>query len=329
VPSIDDQDGSPLVRRAMSAPLHEDPLVSVVIPTYDRLPLLRQAIDSVRAQTYPRWELLVADDGSRDGTAGYVASLADPRIRLLSLPHTGHLGRVRNAGIRAGTGAYVALLDSDDVWLPGKLEAQVRSLRESPARWSYTGYEAMDAEGRPVPLRSGTAEARPGWLVREILESRLGAATSTLVVERAFLHELGGFAEDPRLAMRGDYELVLRLAYHSQAAAVPGVLVRLREHAGRTTSHVADPWECTARTYDAFLAWCRDPGLRRIARRRRGLHRAQSAALRLGEGAYLAAARLFARALAQGASPATCAREAARAVRARIGRARTGGTRDG
>jgi glycosyltransferase involved in cell wall biosynthesis len=301
----------------------EEPLVTVVVPTYDRLPLLLQAIDSVRAQTYPRWELVVADDGSRDGTARHVASLADPRVRVVALPHTGHPGRVRNAGWRAGTGAYVAFLDSDDLWLPEKLAAQVDALRGSAARWSYTAYEAMDEAGRTVPLRSGTAEARSGWVLREVLSAELGVCTSTLVAERRLLDELGGFLESDRLALRGDLELALRLAHHAPAAAVPRVLMRLREHPARTTRHVGDPFDRTARVYDEFLGWCRDPALCRVARRRRGLHLARSGALRLGRGEHAAAARLFARALADGAPPLAWARAVLHGLRERLAGERT------
>src|SRR5688572_25486147 len=85
----------PSARRANMPPT---PLVSVVVPTYQRLAQLRESVESVVRQTYPTWELIVVDDGSTDGTTEWVQSLADPRIRLLALPHSGNLGYVRNRG---------------------------------------------------------------------------------------------------------------------------------------------------------------------------------------------------------------------------------------
>src|SRR5688500_16163655 len=129
------------------------PAVSAVIPTYNRLPLLMQAVESVRAQTFGDWELVVADDGSTDGSAEAVEGLGDPRIRVLRLPHTGNAGAVRNAGVAASGGEWLAFLDSDDVWLPQRLELQLAAVRDANVQWSYAGAELMDSAGRPLPLR--------------------------------------------------------------------------------------------------------------------------------------------------------------------------------
>src|SRR2546421_610268 len=101
--------------------------VSVILPTYDRLPLLREAVESVRAQTWADWELVVIDDGSTDGTAEYLTELAsvDPRVRVLRRPHRGNPARLRNEAVAASTGEYVAFQDSDDVWEPEKLARQL------------------------------------------------------------------------------------------------------------------------------------------------------------------------------------------------------------
>jgi glycosyltransferase involved in cell wall biosynthesis len=108
--------------------------VSVVIPVYNRRKLLERAVDSIRAQTFGNWEVLIVDDGSSDGSAEFAQGLAaaDPRIRSLRNSRGKGPGGARNAGIVASTGGYVAFLDSDDSWLPGKLEAQVRYLERTP-----------------------------------------------------------------------------------------------------------------------------------------------------------------------------------------------------
>src|SRR5260221_147392 len=117
------------------------PLVSIIVPTFNRVKYLRVAVDSVFAQTFEDWELIIADDGSDADTMAYLRTLADvPRVKLLRLSHTGNPPAVRNAALREATAEYIAFLDSDDVWMPEKLEAQLMSLRSHPVRrWSYTG----------------------------------------------------------------------------------------------------------------------------------------------------------------------------------------------
>jgi glycosyltransferase involved in cell wall biosynthesis len=298
----------------------ETPLVTVVIPTHDRRALLDEAIDSVLAQTYPRWELVVVDDGSTDGTVEHVRARGDARITVIASPRLGHAGRLRNLGIAAAAGELVAFLDSDDVWLPGKLEAQVAALRGSGARWCYAGYELMDEARRTIPFRAGHAATPSGWIVRELLEMRMGVDISTLVVERTLLAEAGGFTEDPEVRFRQDLELVLRLALRTEAVGVPDVLARVRHHAGRITANLRHAHEHTARVYDRFLAHAPPPELARAARRVRAAVLADAGAERLGDGDYALAARLFGRALLGGARPDRWARAVVRGARGRLRR---------
>ena len=103
------------------------PLITVVVPAYNRATTITDCVRSVQAQTYTKWELIVVDDGSSDGTPQVVAKLAqdDPRIRLVQQPRNGGAQAARNAGIRAGTGTWVAFLDSDDQYLPDSLERRM------------------------------------------------------------------------------------------------------------------------------------------------------------------------------------------------------------
>src|ERR1041384_7078965 len=107
-----------------------DPLVSVVIPTFNRARYLREAIDSVLNQTYPYWELIIVDDGSTDETQSTLETLADARVHVLRRPHEGNVARARNVGLEQAQGRYVAFLDSDDRWMPSKLQFQVADLAE-------------------------------------------------------------------------------------------------------------------------------------------------------------------------------------------------------
>ncbi|HEX6747223.1 MAG TPA: glycosyltransferase family 2 protein [Longimicrobium sp.] len=294
----------------------ERPLVTVVIPTWNRLPLLRQAVDSVRAQSWAEWELVIADDGSTDGTAEWVRALGDPRVRLVSAPHSGNPGQVRNRGVAAGWGALVAFLDSDDAWLPAKLELQVGAMLRQGARWCYGGYELTDAGGNAMPSRTVPFAPLTGRIVREILTGEANVSIVTVVAERSLLDEVGGFSEDPR-AGREDRELELRLALRADAAAVGEVVARVREHPGRSTAALADPFERSAAVYDCFLELDPPAELARVARRMRARQLADAGAHRLAGGEYAAAARLFARSLPH-APAAGWLRALARGARGRL-----------
>lgn len=128
------------------------PTVSILMPAFNAQAYIEEAIRSVLAQTVTDWELLVLDDGSTDGTRDTVAALAaeDPRIRLL--PNWENMGaaRTRNRGLELCAGQYVALLDSDDVWYPTKLEAQLALLAETGADFAYSAYAIIDSRGHPT-----------------------------------------------------------------------------------------------------------------------------------------------------------------------------------
>jgi glycosyltransferase involved in cell wall biosynthesis len=298
----------------------ERPLVTVVIPTWNRLPLLRQAVASVVAQTYPAWELVVVDDGSTDGTAAWVRSLGDARISVVEGPRRAHVGRLRNAGVRAGSGTLVAFLDSDDAWLPGKLEAQVSAMRAAGARWCYGRYEVMDAEGRPAPRRAGEFRALSGPIARDLLLDRADVFVGTLLVERALFDEAGGFSEDPRVVRREDWELHVRLAMRADSLALDQTLARVRDHGARTTAGMTDVHTLTLATYDAFLETSPPADLARLARRGRAVHMADAGAEQFARGAWAAAAGMFARALLGGVRPGRWARAIVRGARARLRR---------
>src|SRR5688572_27262369 len=103
-------------------------LISVVIPTFNRAHLISEAIESVLAQSYPNWELIIVDDGSTDETQSLIRNFSDTRIRYFRIEHSGSFGTVRNFGIQASKGEYIAFLDSDDIWDPMKLEKQLQTI---------------------------------------------------------------------------------------------------------------------------------------------------------------------------------------------------------
>jgi len=131
---------------------HDDspPVVSVITPAHDAERFLGETIRSVLAQTFSRWEMIVVDDVSKDSTPEIVRQFAtqDPRIRSLRLETNMGPARARNAGMDAARGRFVAFLDSDDLWLPEKLEIQVEEMLRTGAKFTYAGYRMIDEDGR-------------------------------------------------------------------------------------------------------------------------------------------------------------------------------------
>jgi glycosyltransferase involved in cell wall biosynthesis len=294
--------------------MDETPLVTVVIPTWNREGLVEQAVASVVAQTYGNWELVVADDGSTDATVDRLNRFALSNLHVVRSAHCGHIGRLRNLGAGVGSGELIAFLDSDDLWRPHKLERQVRALGNSDAGWSYTEYALFADDGAEIPLRSGKAPAISGDIVHALMNEETGVCPCTLLVRRSLFEAIGGCSEDPRLSCRDDAELALRLARASKAIAVPEQLTLVREHAGRLTRTLDAPHEHSAVVYEFFLKSGGDDELLRLARARWARCLLAAGAQRLEAGEYRRAAALFWRSLASGGMSGGLLRAALRGI---------------
>jgi len=204
------------------------PLVSIILPTYNREVLLRRALESVLAQTYDLWELLVVDDGSTDGTRAYLQTLTDTRVRPILREHCGNAGAVRNAGCRTARGSYLAFLDSDDQWLPEKLALQIADLHAHPeCGWGYASFWYMDTQGRQT-AQPRDWQAYGGWILERVIDRRALIVTPAVIVERHVFETVAGFRESlPRCE---DYDLWIRLAEASPATVVSIPLVNVRQH---------------------------------------------------------------------------------------------------
>ncbi len=180
------------------------PLVSVVIPTYNRAHLVRAAVESVLAQTYRPLELIVVDDGSTDATGRVLAACGS--VRVVRQTHTGMPGQARNAGARLARGEYLAFLDSDDLWLPQKLELQVAAATAGGEVLHHTR-ERWERSGRVVSQRA-QRHRRCGDLFLDSLRKCV-IGPSTVLLRRAVFAAAGGFREHLQIAE--DYELWLWL----------------------------------------------------------------------------------------------------------------------
>jgi glycosyltransferase involved in cell wall biosynthesis len=241
--------------------------VSVILPTFNRTRFLKQAIESVFAQTYADWELVIADDGSAQETQEYLRSIATSRVRTIWLEHCANPSRVRNAAIEAAQGHYLAFLDSDDVWAPSKLQLQIEGLLDHPdCQWSYTGCDRIDENGQPlVNLRLSVP--RPGWIFEALLRLEITIAMPAVVADRDLVEEVSGFDEQQRF---GEFhDLCLRLALKSPAAAVPEPLCSIRAHQEHYSADRVAAFASWMRLYEKMEDFAPDPDSRRHCARAR------------------------------------------------------------
>lgn len=183
------------------------PLVSVVVPTRDRRALTAEAVASVLQQTWSDLELVVVDDGSADGTPDHLeAGFPDPRLRVLRQENRG-VSAARNRGVQETSGEWVAFLDSDDLWLPEKLERQLAAVGQEPGWDACHTEEVWIRHGRWANPRKAHAK-HGGWIFSQCLPLCI-ISPSSILLRRAVFEALGGF--DESLPACEDYDLWLRL----------------------------------------------------------------------------------------------------------------------
>lgn len=212
------------------------PRVTVVVPTYNRGPILRETIDSVLAQDFTDFELLVIDDGSTDDTARTVRSIPDPRLEYIRQDNAGP-SAARNLGIRRARGDLVAFLDDDDRWLPTKLSRQVAQLDADPALgMNYTnalsfGERLSSFRARFLSWRSSIEVEMPsGWIQRSLFFS-CSILLSTIVARKELLERAGLFdaVAFPKPASE-DVDIFLRIARLSPVGYIEEPLALRRYH---------------------------------------------------------------------------------------------------
>jgi glycosyltransferase involved in cell wall biosynthesis len=215
------------------------PLLSVVIPTRNRARMVGEAVDSALCQRNVEVEVIVVDDGSTDDTANVLERNFASRIRLLRLPHRRGAGAARNAGVRLASGELVAFLDDDDLWLPGKLDAELRVFERFPEAEAVVSDSLTFVNGQAAEksffARNGLLAATSGqvrwanecrWLWTNSLN---GVAMCSITVRRSALNRLGldtWFAED--LISCEDWELEMRVYHHCRVVVLPEVLAWVR-----------------------------------------------------------------------------------------------------
>lgn len=199
------------------------PLVSIILPTYNRADFLRRSIDSVLNQTFCDFELIIVDDASTDSSKEVIDTFDDQRI--IYLEHERNLGgsAARNTGIRAARGNFIAFQDSDDEWLPEKLEKQMKIMEDAPANVGvvYTGFWRINGDNKEY-IPGPAQQVKEGNINQELLKGNF-VTTQAVLVKKECFQEAGLFDETlPRLQ---DWELFLRLAKHFEFRYIPEPLV--------------------------------------------------------------------------------------------------------
>lgn len=200
------------------------PQVSVIIPTYNSARYVVDAVESVLAQTYRDFEVIVIDDGSTDETPEVMKRYGAP-VRYLRQENAG-VAAARNRGIAESSGRYVAFLDADDVWLPQKLERQINALAINyGVQACDTGYVLADTTLNPVAVKRNL---RSGSTFKELLLRGTVVFIGSVICEKEILERVGGF--DPALSQCADWDMWIRVSSQTEFVYIDEALVYYRQH---------------------------------------------------------------------------------------------------
>lgn len=210
------------------------PSVSVVLPVYNRAHLVGRALESVLGQSHRDLEVIVVDDGSDDDLASSLGRFKDARLRLVSFLSNRGAAAARNAGIAKAQGQYIAFVDSDDWWLPRKLDRQLSFMRCSKTRWSCTASIVHNKYSPAGEIRGGNEFS--------IRSSRLASGCvwspgSTLVAEKSLFEEVGPF--DAQLSRLEDWDWMLRASKNSTLVVFEEPLSHIDYRHGETATYDA------------------------------------------------------------------------------------------
>ncbi len=228
----------------------QKPLVSVIIPTFNRGHIIARSVDSVLAQTFTDYEIIVVDDGSTDNTGEFLKKHYGDRIQYISQSVNKGLANARNRGIEASRGTYIAILDDDDLWLPEKLALQVELLKKDPElSLAYCGTMKVNSRGELIE------EIRPsqrGQIFEAMLyQNCLLGPASVAIFPRAVLRASGMF--DAGLSSCADWDLWIRMARNGKVDFVNRPLVQYVIHENNMHGDISGMAKDTFAILDKYL----------------------------------------------------------------------------
>lgn len=204
-------------------------LVSIVMPTWNCAPFIAESIQSVLAQTYTNWELLIVDDCSTDNTRDVVAQFTDPRVHYHCLDRNSGAAVARNTALRMARGRWIAFLDSDDLWLPEKLERQLAFMTRNDYHFSYHRYQEIDENSQPI----GKVVSGPKHISKFGMTSYCWPGCLTVMYNR----DLVGDIQIPDIKKNNDYAMWLVVSDKASCHLLSELLASYRKRTGSISNH--------------------------------------------------------------------------------------------
>ncbi len=192
-----------------------NPLVSIIIPTYNRAEDLKRALQSVFDQTFTDWEVLVVDKHSVDDTDNLIKSFSDSRIKLFKIHNEGVIAASRNLGLKHALGEYIAFLDSDDWWLPKKLEESIKCMNQG-AEVVYHDLYIVTKSDQRFNWRRTRGRQLNSPVFYDLMKNGTTLPNSSVVVRKKILNAINGLSEDKDMIGSEDYDAWLRIAQISE-----------------------------------------------------------------------------------------------------------------
>jgi glycosyltransferase involved in cell wall biosynthesis len=214
-----------------------NPLISIVMPTYNRANLIIESIRSVMTQSYTNWELIIVDDGSEDQTESVINAIASNKIKYLRIPHIGLLGKIRNIGIEKSTGRYIAFHDSDDLWRTDKLEFQLSLLaKHDRARFCFSN---GDQFGSVATALANAPNMSSGKLFESMLfKNEFPLYMPSLIVDKEIFKSVNLLNENYRSG--ADLDFFFRLAFQYEGVFTNERLINIRKHRGSNSDKFSE-----------------------------------------------------------------------------------------
>lgn len=222
-------------------------LVSIITPSYNCASFIGETIESIQAQTYTNWELLITDDCSIDNSLDVISSFVkkDPRIKLLILDKNSGAGIARNNSIKAAKGRYIAFCDSDDRWYPEKLEKQLKFMQDSNCTLSYSSYDVCNEEGNIIGYVECLKELNRSKIIRD---NGIGCLTAIYDSEKIGKHYL------PSMRKRQDWCLWIEIIQSGAVAkGFQEPMALYRNRANSISSNKAEMLKFNYEVYHTFL----------------------------------------------------------------------------
>ena len=186
-------------------------IVSIIIPTYKRVEKLKRAIDSVLSQTFTSWEVIIIDNHSLDGTKELVDNYNNPKIKMLLIKNNGNIAKSRNLGIKKSKGKYLALLDSDDLWVPNKLQICINALKKKKILVYHDMYIQKNTK-QIIFKKSGMCRDLKKPIYYDLILNGPAFPTSSVVIKKDVFKKISFFDEQKKLITWEDFDAWIRLS---------------------------------------------------------------------------------------------------------------------